>query len=68
MARASAAERRICSRPTKSTAVPRYFFNVHDSKDIKDIDGTVLSDEGHARTQAITTAAEILRSEATGLG
>ena len=39
--------------------MPRYFFNVHDGKDIEDIDGTVLSDEGHARKQAIVTAAEI---------
>ena len=47
--------------------MPRYFFNVHDGKDIEDTEGTVLSDEGDARKQAIVTAAEILRSEATSL-
>jgi hypothetical protein len=47
--------------------MPRYYFNVHDGKDIEDIEGTVLRDEAHARVQAITTAAEIIRSDAATL-
>jgi hypothetical protein len=41
--------------------MPRYFFNVHDGKDIEDTEGTVLLSEAHAREQAIITAAEMLR-------
>jgi hypothetical protein len=47
--------------------MPRYFFNVHDGKDIEDTEGTVLLGEAHAREQAIITAAEMLRSEAATL-
>jgi hypothetical protein len=47
--------------------VPRYFFNVHDGKDIKDEDGSILSGDAHAREQAITTAAEMIRSDAATL-
>jgi hypothetical protein len=47
--------------------VPRYFFNVHDGKDIENEDGTVLSGDAQAREQAVTTAAEIIRSDAAAL-
>jgi hypothetical protein len=47
--------------------MPRYFFNIEDGKNIDDVDGSVLSDDGDAREQAITTAAEIIRSEAATL-
>ena len=45
--------------------MPRYFFNVHDGKDIEDIEGTVLSSDARAREQAISTAGEMIRSEAS---
>jgi hypothetical protein len=44
--------------------MPRYFFNVHHGKDIEDTEGTVLLNEAHAREQAVSTAAEMIRSEA----
>jgi hypothetical protein len=47
--------------------MPRYFFSVHDGKDIEDEEGTVLLNDAKAREQAITTAAEIIRSEAATL-
>jgi len=45
--------------------MPRYFFNVHDGKDIEHTEGTVLLNEAHAREQAVSTAAEMIRSEAS---
>jgi hypothetical protein len=45
--------------------MPLYFFDVRDN--IKDEDGSVLSGDAQAREQAITTAAEIIRSDAATL-
>jgi hypothetical protein len=39
----------------------RYFFNVHDGKDLPDDRGTELADRDEAHRQAIVTAGEILR-------
>ena len=47
--------------------MPRYFFDVHDGKDIEDEDGSILSGDAQAREQAITAAAEIIRSDAATL-
>jgi len=47
--------------------MPLYFFNVRDGKNIKDEDGSVLAGDAQAREQAITTAAEIIRSDAATL-
>jgi hypothetical protein len=41
--------------------MPRYFFNVHDGKDLPDDSGTELADRKEAHRQAITTAGEMLR-------
>jgi uncharacterized protein DUF6894 len=41
--------------------VPRYFFNVSDGADLPDVEGIVLRDRAAARTQAITTAGEMLK-------
>ena len=43
--------------------MPRYFFHVADGHDIPDLEGTMLADVAEARSQAIVTAGEILRSE-----
>jgi hypothetical protein len=41
--------------------VPRYFFNVHDSAEIIDREGTVLADHDEARAQAVVAAGEMLK-------
>ena len=41
--------------------MPRYFFHVHDDRDIPDKDGIVLASAEDARAQAITASAEALR-------
>jgi hypothetical protein len=41
--------------------MPRYFFNVHDGKDLYDKEGTELAGIGEARDQAIRTAGEIIK-------
>jgi hypothetical protein len=47
--------------------MPLYFFDVRDGKNLKDKDGSVLAGDAQAREQAITTAAEIIRSDAATL-
>jgi hypothetical protein len=39
----------------------RYFFNVHDGKDITDDEGIELPDLDAARTEAIRTSGEMIR-------
>ena len=41
--------------------MPRYFFNVHDRKDLPDEEGIDLPGRNEAHRQAITTAGEMLR-------
>jgi hypothetical protein len=41
--------------------VPRYFFNVHDGKDLPDDRGTELANREEARQQAIVSAGEMVR-------
>jgi len=41
--------------------VPRYFFNVHDGTDLRDLDGTELGDIYIAQSQAIHMSGEILQ-------
>jgi hypothetical protein len=41
--------------------VPRYFFHVHDSIDVLDDVGTVLSGPPEAREQAVVASGEMLR-------
>ena len=41
--------------------MPRYFFNVHDGRDMPDETGTVVPDIKAARSQAVITAGERLR-------
>jgi hypothetical protein len=36
--------------------MPRYFFNIHDGKNIIDRDGTVLADLAEARVDAVDLA------------
>jgi hypothetical protein len=43
--------------------MPRYFFHVIDGVDIPDLEGTLLPGLAEARSQAIVTAGEILKSE-----
>jgi hypothetical protein len=43
--------------------VPRYFFNIHDGKDITDREGVELAGLAEARNQAIVAAAEMIRSD-----
>ena len=49
------------ARIRRSIPVPRYFFNVSDGADLPDEDGVVLPNLEAARTQAITTAGELLK-------
>ena len=49
------------SLATTEPSLPRYFFNVTDGADSPDSEGIVLPDLAAARTQAITTAGELLR-------
>ncbi|WP_210526685.1 DUF6894 family protein [Rubellimicrobium arenae] len=41
--------------------MPRYFFHVHDGRDIPDEIGITLSGPGDARAQAIIAVAEALK-------
>jgi hypothetical protein len=41
--------------------MPRYFFNVHDGKDLPDDRGVELADRDEAHRQAIVTAGEMLK-------
>jgi hypothetical protein len=41
--------------------MPRYFFNVHDGKDLPDSEGIELPGRNEAHRQALTTAGEMLR-------
>jgi hypothetical protein len=41
--------------------MPRYFFNVHDSRDIPDEDGIVFPGPDAAREQAVIAAGEMLK-------
>jgi hypothetical protein len=41
--------------------MPRYFFHVHDGRDMPDQEGVALADDDEARANAITAAAEALR-------
>jgi hypothetical protein len=41
--------------------MPRYFFNVHDGKDLPDNEGTELPGRNEAHRQAIITEGEMLR-------
>jgi hypothetical protein len=41
--------------------MPRYFFNVHDGKDLPDNEGVELAGRNEAHRQAIITAGEMLR-------
>ena len=45
--------------------MPRYFFNVGDSRKKGDGEGVVLKNLNEARAQAIKTAGEILVAEGT---
>jgi precorrin-6x reductase len=41
--------------------VPRYFFNVHDGRDIPDQEGTELSGPREARDKAVIASGEALK-------
>jgi hypothetical protein len=41
--------------------MPRYFFNVHDGKDLPDDRGVDLADRDAAHREAIVTAGEMLK-------
>jgi hypothetical protein len=43
--------------------MPRYFFHVIDGVDVPDLEGTLLPGLAEARSQAIVTAGEILKSQ-----
>jgi hypothetical protein len=40
--------------------MPRYFFNIHDGKDVVDREGTVLKDEAQARADAVGLAGNVI--------
>jgi hypothetical protein len=42
-------------------SMPRYFFNVHDGKDLPDNEGIELAGQEEAQRQAIITAGEMLK-------
>ena len=41
--------------------MPRYFFHIHDGKDIPDLEGTELSSPEEARSQAVIACGEALK-------
>jgi hypothetical protein len=41
--------------------MPRYFFNIHDSQNLPDNDGTVFPGPEAAREQAVILAGEVLK-------
>lgn len=57
------AESFSCSRLSaeERAAMPRYFFHVHDGKDIPDHDGVELSGPEEARSQAVIATGEALK-------
>lgn len=44
--------------------MPRYFFHVHDGVDLRDEDGTELSDIRAARVEAVRFAGEVIANDA----
>jgi len=42
--------------------VPRYFFNVHDGKDLPDTEGVELPNRDAAHREAFHTAGEMLKA------
>ena len=46
--------------------MPRYFFHVHDGKDMRDEEGLDMPGDEEARTEAVRTAGEMLRDLADG--
>lgn len=50
--------------PAQSAAMPRYFFNVHDGRNIVDDIGTEIADLEGVRDEAVSTAGELLRDGA----
>jgi hypothetical protein len=46
--------------------MPRYFFHIHDDKDYRDNDGTVLPDVAAAHAQAVATAGAMLKEKGEG--
>ena len=59
--------RDVRSGLTQRTAMPRYFFHIHDSASLIDEEGTELADLQSARLQAIETAGSILRESPDSL-
>ena len=43
--------------------MPRYFFHVHDGKDVLDTEGIELAGVAEARQQAIVAAGEMIRQD-----
>ena len=41
--------------------MPRFFFHIHDGREIRDQEGTELPSIDEARKQAVRTAGEMLR-------
>jgi hypothetical protein len=41
--------------------MPRYYFNIHDGKDIFDDTGTELPDDDRAKTEAVRLAGGLLK-------
>jgi hypothetical protein len=41
--------------------MPRYYFHVHDGREIRDHEGVELPDLAQARAQALTASGEMLR-------
>ena len=48
--------------------MPRYFFNVHDGRNMPDPNGTELPDPGAARQEAIRFAGRLLDEDADRIG
>jgi len=50
-------ERRLCAPAQQERFdLPRYFFNIHDGKDLVDHEGTELRDEAEAKSDAVSLA------------
>ncbi len=50
----------------REVTVPRYFFHVHDGRDIPDEEGIALTGDEDARAQAIIATAEALKDLGPG--
>jgi hypothetical protein len=48
---------------SRESHVPRYFFHLHDGKNIPDNEGIELAGLAEARNQAIVAAGEMIRSD-----